>query len=133
MVQMIKKLWEKWQELERWQQICLLIPFIALTVLLLFYIICPVKSKRLEKEILELNKERVDEKVEVLEKKDEVLEKKQNKIEEKRKEVEKKVEKRENETAAKIKEIDDASGDFDKLLAIQRRLNSRSRARRDSK
>ena len=127
MVQMIKDLWTKWENIKTWQQIALILPFILLTIGFIAYILFPFKPKKLEEEILEYNKKAVDKKVEEILEEKKILANKQIKHKEKRLKIIEKVKEKENETEKIIKQIDDADDNIAKLMSIHSSINARSR------
>ena len=129
MVQTIKKLWAKWQELKTWQQVALLLPLILLTIGILIYILFPIKSKKLDREILKHNKNAVDEHITAILEKEEKLAKKQEDHKTKRLVITEKVKEREKEAENIVKRIDAADDNIDELLSIHESLNARARKR----
>lgn len=129
MIETIKSLWNKWENLKTWQQVTLLLPFILLTIGILLYIFSPIKSNNLNREMLKHNKKVVDKQIDNILEKDSKLKVKQNKHKAKRLEVTKKVEKREKETEYIIKKINDADDDIVKLMLIHDSINTRAKRR----
>jgi len=127
MVQTIKLLWNKWQSLKTWQQVLLAAPFILLTILILVYIISPIKSKTLDEEILKHNKDNVEHHVAETVKKEKKLEKEQKEIKTKRILITDKINAHEKETNEIIKEIDNADGNIDELMRLHERLSAKAK------
>lgn len=127
MVQIIKTLWNKWEALKTWQQIALVIPFVLLTSGILMYMLSPIKSKRLDKEILKHNKKATEKHVETIVKEKEESAKKQKEYKEKRLEVAKKVKEKEDEAKKIIKKINDADDNIAKLMGVHVSLNARNK------
>jgi ABC-type transport system involved in cytochrome bd biosynthesis fused ATPase/permease subunit len=125
MVQMIKNLWNKWESLKTWQQVLLLLPFILLTTLFIFYILSPIKSKKLEKEILKHNKKVVDNHITDKLEDAKQLEVEQKKIKAERIKKQEKIEEREKDAEQIIKEINNAGDDVNRLLELHDKLRTR--------
>lgn len=133
MVQTIKQLWNKWENLKTWQQIMLILPYLLLTIGLVLYILFPIKSKKLDIEILKNNKSIVDKQIAKNIKEIDQLAIKQTKHKEKRLEVVEKVIEKEHEAELTIKKIDAADDNLVELMAIHNSLIARARERNTNK
>lgn len=125
MVQTIKDLWQDWKSLKTWQQVVFVLPYIILFILLIIYMISPIKSKKLDKEIIEHGKKASNDHLKTIEKEDKKLKKKQEKLASRRKEIERRIGDKSNEASSIIKDIERADDNLNELIDLHKRLNSR--------
>jgi len=125
MLELIKQTWSEWKSLRAWQQVLLLVPLIILSIIVILYLFFPAKINKLEEALIQKNKKTVEKHIKTIEKKEKKVDKEIKEVQEERSEIKKEIEERQNEAENLIKDIDDADGDFDSLVNLHKKLNSR--------